>query len=283
MAESISDFATATPSPGLRPYVDGYMGYKLAGFPPGLHRGLPGRRITFIVSIGPQIDVVQQTNPVQAPDSYRCVFGGLQATTAVISHTGYQEGVSIELSPLGCRRLLGLPAAALWDTSAEFADVVGPVGDELWERLQGTTTWRERFTICDQILERVACEAIMAPELRRVWSTIVTSGGNVGIRELAYDIGWSRQHLTRRFTSEFGLGPKLAGRVVRFDRARHMLQRTPSYVSIAQVAAACGYYDQAHLDRDFAEMAGCSPTTWLQEELPSVQDDDGLDASSSDV
>ncbi len=55
-----------------------------------------------------------------------------------------------------------------------------------------------------------------------------------------------------------------------------MLVRTPSFVSIAQIAATCGYYDQAHLNRDFAELAGCSPTTWLAEEIPSVQDPEPL-------
>lgn len=106
------------------------------------------------------------------------------------------------------------------------------------------------------------------------------SGGTVSINALAAEIGWSRQHLARRFGDEFGLGPKLAARVVRFERARRMLERTPSFVSIAQVAAACGYYDQAHLNRDFAELAGCSPTVWLAAELPSFQDDEAAGVGS---
>jgi transcriptional regulator GlxA family with amidase domain len=112
-------------------------------------------------------------------------------------------------------------------------------------------------------------------ELRHVWQALVRSGGTAPIGTLAAGVGWSRQHLTRRFGDEFGLGPKLAARVIRFERARRMLQATPSFVTIAQVAAACGYYDQAHLNRDFAELAGCSPTAWLTGELPSFQDDDG--------
>ena len=83
-------------------------------------------------------------------------------------------------------------------------------------------------------------------------------------------------HFARRFADEFGLSPKLAARVVRFDYARRMLQRTPALVSIAQVAAVCGYYDQAHMTRDFVELAGCPPGRLLvEDDLPSFQDADG--------
>jgi len=142
-------------------------------------------------------------------------------------------------------------------------------------RLQGVDGWDARFAVCDEVLGRLVTDEMVAPELRRSWDALVDSGGNVSIADLAHEVGWSRQHLARRFGDEFGLRPRLAGRVVRFERARRMLISTPSYVSVAQVAAACGYYDQSHLTHDFAELAGCSPTALLAEELPSFQDDDG--------
>ena len=264
------------PAAPLRPFIDRYVGYRLTGFAPGLHRGLPSRHMTLIVSIGPSIDVVAQTDRTQAPASYGCVVGGLQASPALISHSGHQEGVAIELTPLGSRTLFGMPARELWNTSLECADVTGTPGRELWERLQGTEDWGQRFAVCDQVLTRLVGGDGVAGELRHAWQGLVRSGGTVPIRSLAEDVGWSRQHLARRFTGEFGLGPKLAARVVRFERARRMLQSTPSFVTIAQVAASCGYYDQAHLDRDFVELAGCSPTAWLADELPFVQDDAGV-------
>jgi AraC-like DNA-binding protein len=268
------EYLTASPSPQLAPFIDGYVGYRLSGFAPGRHRGLPSRHMTFIVSIGPGIDVVAQTDPRQAGASYGCVLGGLQASAAVISHTGYQEGVAINLTPLGSRALFGMPARALWNTSVECADIAGPAGRELWERIQGLTAWADRFAACDAVLARIADRELMVtPELRGAWQALVRSGGTDTIGSLAATVGWSRQHLARRFRDEFGFGPKLAARVVRFERARRMLHATPSFVTIAQVAAACGYYDQAHLDRDFAELAGCTPSTWLAEELPTFQDD----------
>jgi len=45
------------------------------------------RHLTFIDSIGPSVDVVAQTDPRQAPASYRCVLSGLQAGPALISQS----------------------------------------------------------------------------------------------------------------------------------------------------------------------------------------------------
>ena len=111
----------------------------------------------------------------------------------------------------------------------------------------------------------------MAAQVAGAWDVLVASGGTVGVAELAERVGWSRRHLAHRFAGEFGLSPKLAGRVVRFERATRLL-RSSRRPAIAEVAAACGYYDQPHLNRDFVELAGCPPGEWLETELPSVQD-----------
>jgi len=270
--EQQSEYRTRRPSASLAPLIERYVGYRLVGFPAGLHRGLPSRHMTRIVSIGDPIDVVAQTDPAQAPDRYGVVVGGLQASAALIAHDGNQEGVEIELTPVGCRTLLGRPARELWNLSVELDDVIGGVGRELWERLQGIDGWEARFRVCDDVLGRLVTGDVVAAELRHSWDVLVASGGTVSVADLARDVGWSRQHLARRFGDEFGLRPRLAGRVVRFERARRMLTSTPSFVSIAQVAAACGYYDQSHLTHDFVELAGCTPTALLAEELPSFQD-----------
>jgi AraC-like DNA-binding protein len=269
-----AEWETRLPAPPLRPFVDRYVGYRLAGYLPGVHRGLPSRHMTFIASVGLGIDVVSQTDAAQTPATYGCVVSGLQASSALIAHDGYQEGVAIEVTPLASRALFGAPARALWNTSLECADVAGPAGRELWERLQGVQGWAARFAVCDEVLTRlVEPDVIVASELRHAWQVLVGSEGTAAIGELAASVGWSRQYFARRFGDEFGLGPKLAARVVRFERARRMLQSTPSFVTIASVAAACGYYDQSHLDRDFAELAGCSPREWVAEEVPSFQDE----------
>jgi AraC-like DNA-binding protein len=91
---------------------------------------------------------------------------------------------------------------------------------------------------------------------------------------LADELGWSERYLGQRFASEFGLSPKVAARVMRFDRARRLLQQrivSGAPPRLTELALECGYYDQAHLAREFCEMAGCSPSRWVAEELRNIQ------------
>lgn len=278
-SEGTAETTIRRAGPALAPFVNRYIGYRAVGFPPGIHRGLPSRHMTFIVSVGEDIDVIRQADATQSPERYRCVVGGLQASHAVIAHHGNQEGIAVELTPLGCRALLAMPARELWNQSLELDDVIDRVGSELWERLRGIAGWPARFAACDEVLSRLLSDRYeVTPELRRSWQLLDLSDGAQPVADVASEVGWSRQHFARRFKDEFGLTPKLAARVMRFEKARRMLASTPSFVSIAQVAAICGYFDQAHLNRDFVDFAGCSPTSWIADEgLPFVQDPEKLD------
>lgn len=275
MAEVIADTQIGLPAPALRSSVAHYVGYRLAGFPPGLHRGLPSRHLTFIVSIGEPIVVVEQADPRQAPDRYDVVVGGFQTAAAVIDNPGDQAGVAIELTGRGCRSLLGRPARDLWSTSVEAEDVLGRVGAELWERLQVDADWSTRFAICDEILARLLQPAVArSPEVWEAWRLLETSHGTVAVADVAAEVGWSRRHLAARFDQEFGFTPKVAARVIRFERARHLLQAADR-PAIATVAATCGYYDQSHLTRDFVDLAGVAPGEWLAAEGATTGPDTG--------
>ena len=109
-----------------------------------------------------------------------------------------------------------------------------------------------------------------------VWERLVATGGGVEVGSAGREVGWSRRHLGERFRQELGLSPKVAARVLRFERACELLRRSVrpelGQPGLAAVAARCGYTDQAHLTREWHHLAGCSPTTWMAEELPFVQD-----------
>ena len=119
---------------------------------------------------------------------------------------------------------------------------------------------------------RVEIPSGARPETTEAWRRLESMAGRVEIGELATDVGWSRRHLTARFTDEFGVGPKQLARVLRFERSLGLLRR-PQRPTLATIAAECGYADQAHMARDWRQLAGSSPSQWLAtEQLPFVQD-----------
>jgi AraC-like DNA-binding protein len=269
------------PAPALAPYIERYLGYRMAGFEPGIHVGMPGSSLTFIVSFDAPIDLVGMPDPAQSPAAIFGAIGGLAAGPAQIRHDGNQHGVALDVTALGARALFRMPASALAWAVVEPADVLGSDGAELVERLNLAAGWEERFSVIDEVLLRVLTEPAPAPaEVRRAWQRLRASEGSISVAELADEIGWSRRHLSQQFRAEFGITPKVTARIMRFERATQLLKR-PGGCALVDVAAACGYSDQAHLTREWRSLAGTTPAAWLAaEQLPFVQDDEPVGGRS---
>ncbi|SFO85264.1 Helix-turn-helix domain-containing protein [Amycolatopsis arida] len=189
-----------------------------------------------------------------------------------------QEGVHLELNPLGTRGLLGMPAAELGGRVVDLRDLGPPRLATLPERLAATTGWSRRFAVLDDVLRAELTEAgPPVPEVTAAWRRLLATGGTARTSALADQVGWSRRHLGERFRRELGLTPKQAARVIRFERACALLWREAT-LPLAELAVACGYYDQAHLTNEWRALAGCSPGTWLAEELPFLQAEPGAPA-----
>jgi len=109
-----------------------------------------------------------------------------------------------------------------------------------------------------------------AREVAWAWHRLATTHGAVPVGDLAAEVGWSRRHLVSRFHQQVGLPPKTAARVIRFS---HLLSRFGDAQAgqWSRIAAECGYYDQAHMNRDFREFAGTTPTDYLARRVTSVQ------------
>jgi AraC-like DNA-binding protein len=269
-----TDHTFRAPSPMLRGLVDWYSGFRFVGVPPAQHRGLPSPALTLIFTLDDQLTLARHPDPAQPADTFDTLVGGLHSRPALITHDGRQSGIQIGLSPLGSRALLGMPAGELADLCVHGHDVLGSFATELRERLCAAVGWDERFATLEQaLLSRVRTadeRAGVSDEVRQSWQRLLRSGGTTPVAELAADIGWSDRHLRAKFRAETGLAPKAAARVIRFSRARRILQgraMAGESLGLAELAAACGYFDQAHLDREFGLLAGCSPTTWVATEF----------------
>jgi AraC-like DNA-binding protein len=277
-AEVVNESAWRVPAPGLRDLVDAYVGFRQAGVEPARHRGVPSPSLTLIFTLDDPLVLAAHPDPNQPPGIYESVVGGLHTSPAIITHDGRQSGIQLALSPLGARALLNMPAGELAEIDVAADEVLGRLASEVQDRLRCAPSWPERFAILDEVLLAKAKNADRNPgvgaEVRYAWQRLLRTGGAASVTQLAAEAGWSDRHLRARFREETGLAPKAAARVIRFDQAKRAIQQRVAAgqaLSLADLAASCGYFDQAHLDREFGLLVGCSPTTWLAEEFRNIQ------------
>ncbi|EHR49668.1 hypothetical protein SacmaDRAFT_1389 [Saccharomonospora marina XMU15] len=274
------EWVVAAPHPALRPIVVRYLGYARHEAAPALHRGLPSRHVTLAISLVDPMRVVGAPGSGRPPTRPQGVLGGMHTSPALIAQQGHLCGVHVELHPLGLRALFGCSSAELSEQVIDLADL-GSRFAALPPRLAATPDWRGRFTVLDEVLlERFTGATDLAPELAFAWRRMLATGGTIRVAQLAGEIGWSRRHLGEVFRREVGLSPKQAARVLRFERAGNLLRRG-TRMNLADLAAVCGYSDQSHLTNEWRALAGCSPGTWIAEELPFLQYDTGTPAAGS--
>src|SRR5262245_35701588 len=158
----------ADPDPRLRPHVRGYCGYteETAAFS---CRRAPGtEHAVLIVGFGGPIEV---SFPTLGEHQRAGAFvSGLSDAYALVDSFGSQQGVQIDLTPIGAYMLFGLPMRELTNRVVALEDVLGAEGTRLPERLHDAAGWPARFSILDDVLvERFARARPVSPDVAWAW------------------------------------------------------------------------------------------------------------------
>ncbi|SBT44415.1 helix-turn-helix domain-containing protein [Micromonospora auratinigra] len=272
------------PDPRLRPYVEGYLGYRERVAQPLVRHEVAGAFVVLILGWGAPLDVTDRRAADRGVSGANAFLAGPFDAYCTTRTVGEGTGVQLMLTPPAARRLLGLPLGEL----ANRVLGVDRVDDglvRLRDELAELPDWPARFRHLDAaLLRRLAVTRPVDRRLLHAWRLLDGSGGTVEVGGLADQVGWSRRHLTAVFRREFGLPPKTVARLVRFQRAYATLDRVPTAASggsaapgdgavpgrparggaaagpgWAELAARLGYYDQSHLIREFREYAGRTP------------------------
>ncbi len=191
--------------------------------------------------------------------------------TGPVDVTARPDGfyVGIRFRPGLAPAVLGVPASELLDLRVEAVDVLGRdragrLSDRLAsasasrrpsashglqamtvELADAVSAWLPRSTSPDALVEAAVAT------LGRGRSTKPVAG-------LADTLGVSERQLHRRCRTAVGYGPKTLDRVLRFRRFL-ALAETGGHLGLARLAAAAGYADQPHLNRECGRLAGVTP------------------------
>ncbi len=261
------------PEAWLRQYVTAFADYEEHFDGTLIRRELPTTQHSLIISLGGPL-LVENARGECLPISVGGFLAGIHDAPARTVASGHQRGLEVRLTPLGARRLLGLPMHELANRSVDLDTLLGPASRDLIDHLQHLADPAARLTlVADAFSHRIAEGSAPSPELAWAWRQLDRPGGGPGIAALATELGWSHKRLITRFREEIGASPKTAAQILRFERTVAMLPGSssstagPSVVDWADLALRGGYYDQSHLVREFQRFAGRAPGQLLRERL----------------
>jgi len=251
-----------TPLPVLSGLVEGlWAGRSIE--PGSRHRLLPNGELWLMFHLGPGQRLVECDGAPRDEGMRVGFLGGLQERPFTMEAPGHDTRVvTLRLLPPGAALLLrGLPLAELTGRVLDPGDV--------FARPAGVASLRQQLQDAHDLggaLDRL--ELWLLAQLRRgraphagacaASQWLRASAGRVRVAAIARETGLSPRRLSELFREQVGVPPKRYARILRFRRALELLAAAPAD-DLAGAATECGYFDQAHLYRDFRELALLTP------------------------
>jgi AraC-like DNA-binding protein len=254
-------YAVKTPRPPCNRWIAKL--WELDGAcPPACERELPRADISLIVNLAGRHAVVDHDDPGAVRMFKDAWVSGLQERAFVTASGGRAWLCGARLTVEGAYRVFGVAPQQLANRIVDLDAIHGGAAHSVVDAIRNAVSVEMRLTILGDYLVAQAMrtcrwDASVAWALER----IVRSGGCTTVAGVAGEIGWSRKHLHRRFVAQVGVGPKTWVRLLRFHAALGALENVREE-SLAAAAQRLGYFDQAHLAREFHLIAGMTITDY---------------------
>ena len=174
--------------------------------------------------------------------------------------------LGVVFRPGTARMFFPVAAHELHNTDISLRDLQPAGTDRLLNELSSANDDAARFRAMEAYLNRkLASAAPMHGAVRYAIDQLSTEASATSIEKLQFETGLSHTRFIQLFKEHVGLTPKLFCRVRRFRMTLNRIEQGRP-VNWAGLAADCGYFDQAHLIRDFRAFADVTPVEYCRTE-----------------
>jgi AraC-like DNA-binding protein len=246
----------------LRAQVAHVLAYREA-IAPGrevVERVLPDGAVRLVFNLG-----TGAPNGLDAAAASALVIGAQVAPT-LVRLRGAMDGLSVTLRPGATQALFGLPAGAIEGTTVPLEDLWRGGAAQLLEQLSSAADDAARLRALQTALRgRLHAHGSTSAELVTQAAVLLRgANGPRTVRDVAAALGISERRLQQLFHAQVGLSPRTFSRLQRLHGMLRVLRRHPMQAAWADIAAAGGFYDQAHLANEFRALCGMTPSEFMR-------------------
>ena len=249
------------PHPLLRPYVRHYW---------ALQSSQAISNLTYPIGC-PQI-IFHRKSPLYIPEldqsQHRLTISGQVNFPSHIQTAGEVEMIVAVFHPHGLTPLLGFPISEAYNREISGYDA----GDATLRTFADKIFESDDITECILMIESwllsrlpIGGDTLNLTRIGRSISLLL-SDTSTRVGRMADTACLGKKQFERIFFSSVGMKPKEYARIVRFQKALHLMQSGES--DFCGISHLCGYSDQSHFIRDFKTYSGLTPRSLLHSHLP---------------
>jgi len=279
--------AQRSADPRLRAYVHGYIASSSILRTAVQEHHVPSIEVALLLNFGEphrRLDGGGSGNWIRQDGVW---VVGLHNRHQLTRAVGEREFMVVRFTPLGAHLFLGLPMDAIANEAIDLELIDRALARDLVSRVGVAASWTDRFAVMESLIAERVADATLPASLVFAWRRLVATDGRLALGALASEVDCSHRVLIAKFRTCVGFPPKAIARLLRFNRAVRSLDRLSAtrgsepagkpYIAAKQpedrlvgaiqwadVAADCGYFDQAHLIKEFREFAGITPDAFMR-------------------
>lgn len=185
------------------------------------------------------------------------VSGAFETTLADVGRV-----IGLRFRPGAFRAFFGKPVHLLTDQVLPVSTLFGGDDAAVEQRVLSASDDAGMVAAAEALLLRVLPQP--DPQVERIHAILQTlqqDGGLTHVRDLAERCGMSERTLQQLFADYVGVTPKWVICRYRLHEAADKLS-SGEQIQLSELAHSLGYFDQAHLTRDFQKFVGKSPAEY---------------------
>ncbi|MEG1931575.1 MAG: helix-turn-helix transcriptional regulator [Pygmaiobacter sp.] len=161
-------------------------------------------------------------------------------------------------------RIFGVSCNELTNGELPLEDLIS-VGTYT-EQFSLTQTFEERTELFQKFIATFERKAKVRDSqflTKSLMREILQTNGDLRMKELELQTGYSARYLQRVLLENVGVSPKIMNENVRFQSALRLMYSSPR-LTLTEIAQMCGFYDQSHFTKVFKEYTGIGPSVFFE-------------------